>query len=1644
MKEEMDNPSEHFPQHRMKLPNPKWIPVVAILLTLWAIALGLWWSRLQEATSATPWYAIPPPTAAAGKTPQPAQTVQPTPAGTPVTVPVVRESSPLVRQEDWLALAQAFRVERALADIAELISPRYAGRAVGSPGGKLASEWIAARFAEYGLQPAGDNGTYFQEFPVPYAELTAMPAFEIVDEDGQTIAKYRLREDYTIWLGGYADGGQAKGPVLWLSDGKHEDYNGLNAEGAIVLCRYRYPLDDVLRQALEHGAKAVLLARPDSASFPMRRQAHQGPLLPQGIPTLLVGQKVLQGLLANSGLTLEDLTIQYQPRPLSTHVRLDVPLRYDQAATGRNVLGVLPGSDPDDMEQVFIIGAHYDHLGADPDGTVWGGANDNASGVAVLLEIARLWQEQGYVPKRTVLFAAWDGEEIGLYGSEYYVKHPRYPLPNTVGMLQLDMVGAGTSKLLINASGIVADQSLASAAQLGIEVETQSMGRSDHAPFVAAGVPATLYIWWDGVTPGVIYHVPEDNLDNIEPAKLQAAGQLAHHVLLHFSWVQEELEDLFAQYEGAIAARDSEALRVITNAQDRELLLWQEDWLQGLILRQPAEFSATVGSPLIATDIATTTVTIRYRWKSEDAQLSAVFPTRWAQQGLDWYYAGPAWDEAKNDHIRALHLQQPALAQNLIQEAEVLYAFLKDFGLTLPETLTIRFYGSDSAGTGLQLSGAENRALLHALHNPPTGYEGATGWPVSDGILLSEVSHLPRLLLEFVLQHAGWPRQTAHWLAQGLADCYQVLNHPTQAEEIESEYMPLLLQAANEGKLWTAQEMPIPSQLDAQGQKVWAAQSWAMAHHLLQTYGWMGLQQPTAVEIEAWRTTLLMPWQMVAEGIAQTLAERRAAILSQDQTVFLATVDPQNAALYWEETHWFENLLEHPVAEFAYESQLLSLDNNQATAKLTAKYKLADSSLSPQSITYQARFRHENNRWFYADVAFHEQRSEHFVLQYQHPDQSFYASKLLDEAERAYTLVTSDLDFYSAQLIVIKAYDNPNLFRFTINLPMLQANSWTAPGESIKLGLENWRQSEYRGAGRIIAQELARTALFAKGAQHAALLEGTAQYEAGRFDPQWLNLESRKWQRQVYDWVRSKRPITLAYFGQRRELTNDEIQLLSPLGWDTVTYFRQRYGRETFLEWLRLMGAGVSFEEAFARATGTTFADFDTAWRESTLRGHIPPQFIAIASTFDGERALQHVYTLTQAAWAGREAGTRGNDAAAHYIAELFAASGLEPAGDNGTYFQTFVLSRTALITTPELSLISQDGQIHSLQYRVDFHEILGEHAGNGQAESIIVYVKDVENQDIQLGGRILLTHAGPDLWKMIENAHARGAGGLLLITDKWAKDMAIKRDDFPTLTAPSIPVCELSREAFELLLATTGLRTAQLEKSPPALPLPLSARMSVQVQVIPDASASNVLGVLPGSDPQVADEVLILGAHLDHVGCLPNGAFYPGANRDASGVAVLLEIARLWHETGYRPRRTVLFAAWNATEKGLLGSNDYVANPAYPLTSTLAVIQLDMVGQGRGYYLQVYNEEQQDALILTHMENAARQVEGRLTLAKYEGSNDHEPFHAQGISAVMLSWERPDYVHLPGDTADLIDPKKLQATGRMTALALMTLAAQQ
>jgi hypothetical protein len=177
-------------------------------------------------------------------------------------------------------------------------------------------------------------------------------------------------------------------------------------------------------------------------------------------------------------------------------------------AIGKNVIGVLPGNDPDLRNEIVIVGAHYDHLGPgqfgalDPDSTgrIHNGADDNASGASALIHIAR--KLAAARPARTIVFIAFSGEEAGLLGSDYYVKNPVFPLASTYAMVNMDMVGRlRNERLLVYGSATAAEfpailDSLNGGPHFDLRYSGDGWGRSDQSPFYGAGRPV-LHVFTD-------------------------------------------------------------------------------------------------------------------------------------------------------------------------------------------------------------------------------------------------------------------------------------------------------------------------------------------------------------------------------------------------------------------------------------------------------------------------------------------------------------------------------------------------------------------------------------------------------------------------------------------------------------------------------------------------------------------------------------------------------------------------------------------------------------------------------------------------------------------------------------------------------------------------------------------------------------------------------------------------------------------------------------------------------------------------------------------------------------------------------------------------------------------------------------------
>ncbi|HEX3185909.1 MAG TPA: M20/M25/M40 family metallo-hydrolase [Pyrinomonadaceae bacterium] len=438
--------------------------------------------------------------------------------------------------------------------VSYLASDALDGRRTGTAGANDAARYIAGEFARLGLRPATSGpatrrgsqvmARYLQSFPyVSGVELGKGNQFAI----GPT--RLTLSEEWTPL--GFSTNANVTGSLVFVGFGikaselNYDDYAGLPVSGNIAVALpgtpdgdnphgkfFRYV--DVQWKAIaarDAGAKALVVIS-GATNFKDERLArlqYDNMAGNVGLPIIVLSQQALAKLGAE--LSFADLqrlaagkqqsTVQplAGPYTLTTDViRKEVP--------AYNVVGVLEGSDPVAKREVIVIGAHYDHLGrggsgslAERSGEIHHGADDNASGTAGMLELARLFASQRPRPKRTIVFIGFGGEEEGLLGSNYYVNHPFSPLTNTVAMINMDMIGRMKDrKLVIGGVGtakewrdIIAKGTADANRSFSLTLNEDGFGPSDHSSFYGKQVPVLFF--WTGTHTD--YHKPSDTFDKI-------------------------------------------------------------------------------------------------------------------------------------------------------------------------------------------------------------------------------------------------------------------------------------------------------------------------------------------------------------------------------------------------------------------------------------------------------------------------------------------------------------------------------------------------------------------------------------------------------------------------------------------------------------------------------------------------------------------------------------------------------------------------------------------------------------------------------------------------------------------------------------------------------------------------------------------------------------------------------------------------------------------------------------------------------------------------------------------------------------------------------------------------------------------------
>jgi hypothetical protein len=459
--------------------------------------------------------------------------------------------------------------------ITYLASDAMQGRNTPSPQLDSAAAYIASVFTRNGARPV--NGSYYESVKLNIIALAEPNGLSV--RKGGKETKYEIKTDFVPF--DLTANSKVRAGVVFAGYGitapeyKYDDYASIDVKGKIVLVLRHEPGEDdtasvfkgktpteyssvptKVRIAREHGATGVLVVNdplnhtsmtPRGFPWPSLSKTIPKDALPmvlggdesEKLPVIQIGEAVVDQLFGSvEALRTIQARIDSANTPRSFAIRgAEVSVQTSTKITelpSQNVVGMIEGSDPALKNEIVIVGAHYDHVGVKkntPAGedSVYNGADDNASGTCALLGVAQAFGALTEKPKRTVLLIAFAGEEKGLYGSEYYARHPLFPLKQTAAMVNLDMVGRNS----VDSLYLVGSESSPDLARITREENALvgfvltdldlNYGGSDHMTFQKRNIPSIFL--HSGLHQDL--HKVSDNPEFINTEKIAKASQLA-------------------------------------------------------------------------------------------------------------------------------------------------------------------------------------------------------------------------------------------------------------------------------------------------------------------------------------------------------------------------------------------------------------------------------------------------------------------------------------------------------------------------------------------------------------------------------------------------------------------------------------------------------------------------------------------------------------------------------------------------------------------------------------------------------------------------------------------------------------------------------------------------------------------------------------------------------------------------------------------------------------------------------------------------------------------------------------------------------------------------------------------------------------
>ncbi|HLO58703.1 MAG TPA: M20/M25/M40 family metallo-hydrolase [Bacteroidales bacterium] len=432
--------------------------------------------------------------------------------------------------------------------VSDIASDDYQGRETGTAGCVMAEDYFAAELQKLGLKPAGDSGSWFFNYSIPKEEFDLTAGLTI---DNRSFFQ-GYNEDFSVVY--KSEPGDVQGDIVFAGYGiynpekNRNDFDTLDLKNKIVLMKRGAPRNDIqswmpscidsvkAAYCYEHGAVGVLFYEPLIRTNQRILKPTFGNHLAMVrvipcFPVFSIDERVVRFIFSQMGQSYYRINnlIETQPESFATKstCHMSASGKKNQSIHTRDVLGMIKGTDRTLKDEFIVIGGHIDHLGADEHGKLWNGADDNASGPAVALGIARAMIMNKYKPRRSIIFAAWTGEEMGLLGSKAWCDRPTVDASKIVVYFNLDMVAVGNGKLNMPGTAYgpeLADfikENLDTALLRNIIWSDGGISGSDHSNFLNLGIPA-----FAGMTAGSHpdYHQPGDDPEKISKPVLQFTG----------------------------------------------------------------------------------------------------------------------------------------------------------------------------------------------------------------------------------------------------------------------------------------------------------------------------------------------------------------------------------------------------------------------------------------------------------------------------------------------------------------------------------------------------------------------------------------------------------------------------------------------------------------------------------------------------------------------------------------------------------------------------------------------------------------------------------------------------------------------------------------------------------------------------------------------------------------------------------------------------------------------------------------------------------------------------------------------------------------------------------------------------------------